>query len=71
MPQEVESYASVTIIRIRVNTPKSSLELLEIVFEKLLMETSLDVLLIILYRLLLLLDQEIFGGGLALATILH
>ena len=43
MPQEVESYATVTMFRIRVNTPKSSLELLEIVFEKLLMETSLDI----------------------------
>ena len=28
------------------------------------METSLDILLIILYRLLLFLDQKIFGGGL-------
>ena len=65
MPQEIESYATVTIIRVRVNTSKSSLELLEIVFEKLLMETSLDILLIILYWLLLFLDKKIFGGGLA------
>jgi len=63
MTQEVECQATVAIFR--VNAKKSSLELLEIVVKKLLLETSLDVLLIILNRSLFLLDEEIFGGGLS------
>ena len=71
MTKEVECQATVTMSRIRVNAKIFSLELLEIVIEELLLETSLDVLLVLLYGSLFLLNEEIFGGGLALATILH
>ena len=70
MIQEVECQATVTKFRIRVNTKKFSLELLEIVIEELLLETSLDVLLVLLYGSLFLLNEEIFGGGLARGVLL-
>ena len=68
MTQEVECQATVTIFR--VNAKKFSLELLEIVIEELLLETSLDVLLVLLYGSLFLLNEEIFGGGLARGVLL-
>ena len=71
MTQEVECYTTVTKISIRVNAKKFSLELLEIIIEELLLETSLDVFLVFLNGSLFLMNEEIFGGGLALATILH
>ena len=70
MTQEVECYTTVTKISIRVNAKPFSLELLEIVIEELLLETSLDVFLVFLNGSLFLLDEKIFGGGLARGVLL-